>query len=168
MGDGSLPKRCPTKYQRLFMISGDYRIKYWGGHAYKGVFNHLRCSGHTYNWGDNHLVCGAYVYKGVVCHLTCVGYANKGVAYHLTCSGYASKKVVFHLTCVGYANKEVAYLLTCHGYAYNRKHIYFNHFVKGDGRPIERLSTKCKIIPGVDLESKLSFSASKFENFSFA
>ncbi len=26
LGDGYLPKRCPTKYQRLFMIGGDYRV----------------------------------------------------------------------------------------------------------------------------------------------
>ncbi len=25
---GSLPKRCPAKYQRLVMISGDYHVKY--------------------------------------------------------------------------------------------------------------------------------------------
>ena len=28
MGDGSLPKRCPAKYQRLVMISGDYHVEY--------------------------------------------------------------------------------------------------------------------------------------------
>ncbi len=26
MGDGSLPKYCPTKYQRLVIISGDYYV----------------------------------------------------------------------------------------------------------------------------------------------
>ena len=29
MGDGSLPKRCPAKYQRLVMIIGDYHVEYY-------------------------------------------------------------------------------------------------------------------------------------------
>ncbi len=29
MGDRSLPKRCPTTYQRLVMISGEYHVEYW-------------------------------------------------------------------------------------------------------------------------------------------
>ncbi len=28
MGDGSLPKRCPTKYQMIVVISGNYNVKY--------------------------------------------------------------------------------------------------------------------------------------------
>ena len=29
MGDGSLLKLCPARYQRLVMISGDYHVEYY-------------------------------------------------------------------------------------------------------------------------------------------
>ena len=55
MGDGSLPKRCPAKYQRLVMISGDYHVEYCvnkevlelrkrkNNNIEKGLKQHLDC-----------------------------------------------------------------------------------------------------------------------------